>query len=367
MTEKTELKRTPLYDTHVSLGGRMVEFSGWDMPVQYSGIIDEVNAIRTSSGLFDVSHMGRVEISGASAAGFLDSLLSFDVPALRIGRARYGVICDESGGIIDDTILYRRGEEEFRLIPNAGNADAVLAWLARWKPSHDEVRMEVVTSEVAMIAHQGPRATEILQRVTAADLDKVRPFRTVDTEVAGVHAMLARTGYTGEDGFELMVSSKSAVEIWMLLVDRGATPCGLGARDVLRLEAGLLLHGNDMDTSVNPYEAGLERFVDPDREGYVAGDALRRIRDEGAKRRLVGFTMVGRGIARQGHPITDGSSVIGEVTSGSHSPTLDSNIGLGYVPTAFATDGTRFFVDVRGRVVEAEVTGLPFYSRPRKV
>ena len=333
------------------------------MPVQYGGIIDETKAVRGRAGLFDVSHMGRFKIGGPGAAQALDRVLSFDVPGLKSGRAKYGVICDDHGGIIDDTILYRRDEESFLLVPNASNADAVEAWMRRWIPG--DVSVEVVTDALSMIACQGPEARGIVQGLSEDDLDAVRPFRFVQAEVAGVATQVARTGYTGEDGFELMVPSERAATVWAALVEGGATPCGLGARDVLRLEAGLLLHGNDMDTSVNPYEAGLERFVDPDRDGYVAGDALRMIRDRGPKRMLVGFEMTGRGIARQGHPILNGANPIGQVTSGSHSPTLDTNIGMGYVPTAFATVGSRFQVDVRGRLVSAQVVPLPFYSRKK--
>jgi len=333
------------------------------MPVQYTGIIDETKAVRGHAGLFDISHMGRFKIDGQGAAQALDRVLSFDVPGLKSGRAKYGVICDADGGIIDDTILYRQGEESFLLVPNASNADAVEAWMRRWISG--PVRIEVVTDALAMIACQGPEARGIVQGLSEDDLGAVRPFRFAEAEVAGVSSQAARTGYTGEDGFELMVPSESAAKVWAALVSGGAAPCGLGARDVLRLEAGLLLHGNDMDTSVNPYEAGLERFIDPDRDGYVAGDALRMIRDRGPERILVGFEMTGRGIARQGHPIVDGSNPIGHVTSGSHSPTLDTNIGMGYVPTAFATVGSRFQVDVRGRVVAAQVVPLPFYSRKK--
>ena len=365
MATPQDLNRTPLFETHVSLGGRMVPFSGWEMPIQYTGIFDEARAVRSKAGLFDVSHMGRVAIRGPGAADFLNRVLSVDVPALRIGRARYNVICDEQGGIIDDCIVYRRGEEQFLLVPNAGNASQVLEWLGRWSPGSPSVEIENLTSKYAMIANQGPEATSILQELTPADLSKVRPFRYVDTQVNGIDTMLARTGYTGEDGFELILPSENAAEIWKLLMDKGAAAVGLGARDVLRMEAGLLLHGNDMDTSVNPYEAGLEKFVDPDREGYIAGEALRHIRDEGAGKRLVGFNMVGRGIARHGQPIVDGSHQIGEVTSGGQSPTLDRSIGLGYVPSGYSTEGSRFHIDIRGRHVEAEVTKLPFYARRR--
>ncbi len=346
----------------------MVPFAGWEMPVQYSSILDEARAVRSRAGLFDVSHMGRVEFRGPDAASVLDRALSVNVPKLRMGRARYNVICDQAGGIIDDCIVYRREEQRFLLIPNSANTAAVLAWVSPPASSSDEVEIREVTADVAMIAHQGPEAVSMLAGLTEVDLSSMRPFAAVETKVAGVETLLARTGYTGEDGFELMVPSEAAPEVWRKLMDRGAVPCGLGARDVLRLEAGLLLHGNDMDTSTNPYEAGLDKFVDPDREGYAVGEALRRARDagnEGASRRLVGFNVLGRGIARHGYTITDGAEKIGEVTSGSHSPTLDRSIGLGYVPTGFSTEGSRIHVDVRGRLVEAEVTRLPFYSRKR--
>jgi aminomethyltransferase len=216
-----------------------------------------------------------------------------------------------------------------------------------------------------MIALQGLQAAAILTGLTPHDLSKLRPFRAVETTVIGAQALVARTGYTGEDGFEIVLAPGDAVRLWEMLLGKGTTPCGLGARDVRRLEAGLALHGNDIDLSTNPYEAGLSRFVDPDRADYVAGEALRRIRDEGNERSLVGFNMVGWGIARQGHPIMDGSERIGTVTSGGVSPTLDMNIGMGYVPTGFSDPPTRFQIDVRGRLVDAEVTALPFYSRRR--
>ena len=363
MERHESLKRTPLFETHVSLGGKMVPFGGWEMPIQYSSILDEARAVRARAGLFDVSHMGRVNIEGPGAAAFLGSIFSSDVSKLAIGRARYGVICTQEGGIIDDCIVYRREAHRFLLVPNASNAPEVLAWLSRWAPAEDDVRIDDVTSRHAMIAVQGPEATDTLSDLTPYDLSQVRPFRAVEAEVGGLEALLARTGYTGEDGFELIVPREGAVEVWRLLTDKGAMPCGLGARDVLRLEAGLLLHGNDMEVSTNPYEAGLDRFVDADREDYVAGEALRRIRDEGPPRVLVGFQMVGRGIARHEHPIMAGSKQIGHVTSGGYSPTLDIGIGLGYVPTGFSSPGTRFQIDIRGRLVEAEVTLLPFYSR----
>ncbi len=366
MEQDDGLRRTPLYDTHVSLGARLVPFAGWEMPVQYAGIIDETRAVRNGAGLFDVSHMGRVEIRGPSAADLVNRVFSSDPSKVRIGRARYGVICTREGGITDDAIVYRRDDQRFLLIPNAANTATVLEWVTHVAEPDDDVIVENVTDDFAMIANQGPKAAEVLSTLTSYDISGIKSFNSVDAEVGGTHALVARTGYTGENGYELIVPSDRAADIWMGLVEAGAISCGLGSRDVLRLEAGLPLHGNDISVSTNPYEANLDRFVDPDREGYLAGDALRAIRDRGVDKTLVGFKMVGRGIARQHHDIIDGDKTIGEVTSGTHSPTLDMNIGLGYVPTGYSSPGSTFQIDVRGRPVDAEVTTLPFYRRQKR-
>ena len=365
MEASQPLRRTPLYDTHASLGARMAPFSGWEMPIQYKSILGEARAVRSGAGLFDVSHMGRIDLTGPGAAALLNRVLSFDVHGLRYGRARYTVICNEQGGILDDCIVYRRGDERFLLIPNASNVATVLDWLLHWKAGTNRVGIDDVTSESAMIAHQGPEAAAILQSLTPSDLTSLRPFATTEVEVHGAKTFIARTGYTGEDGFELIVDSEDSPSVWKALADGGAVACGLGARDVLRLEAGLLLHGNDMDTSTDPYEAGLDRFVDPDREGYVAGGALRTLRDRVSTKRLVGFNALGRGIPRHSYPVVDRGKKIGFVTSGGYSPTLDRAIGLGYVPTDYSAPGSQFQVDIRGRLVEAEVTTLPFFSRKR--
>ena len=344
-----------------------MQFAGWEMPVRFEGIIAESKAVRTNAGLFDISHMGRVEIRGVDAGGLLDRVLSVQASRMRPGRARYNVICDQSGGIIDDCIVYRLGGDRFLLVPNASNTDAALAWLERWTPGDGDVEVVNLTEQTAMVACQGPQAAALLQQLTDDDLSNVRPFRAASANVNGEKSYLARTGYTGEDGFEIMMRAEAAPDLWSRLVDLGASSCGLGARDVLRLEAGLLLHGNDMSTDVNPYEAALDRFVDADREDYVAGDALREIRDAGLSRRIVGFRMVERGIARQGYSILDneGQETIGQVTSGGPSPTLDMNIGLGYVPIRFAESGTRINIEIRGRPTAAEITTLPFYRRSR--
>lgn len=365
MTDNAPMQRTPLYETHVAQGGKLVPFAGWEMPIQYASILEEARAVRSSAGIFDVSHMGRLEISGSGAADLLDRVLSINASGLREGRARYNVICDENGGIIDDCIVYRRSDRVFLLIPNASNTEAVLRWLARWKRVDSEVAIVDVTSEYAMIAVQGPDAVGIVNSLCDIDASSVRPFATKQALIGPTQTWLARTGYTGEDGFEIIVASDCVVDLWSALVSAGCVPCGLGARDVLRLEAGLLLHGNDMDTDHNPYEAGLDRFVKADREGYVAGPALTRIRDESLSRKLVGFVLTGRGIPRHGYAIMSGAESIGMVTSGGHSPTLETSIGLGYVGIEHAVPGTVIQIDIRDRSVDAKVTELPFYSRRR--
>ncbi len=362
MTHDATLRHTPLYAAHAALGARFAPFAGWEMPTRYGSIIDETRAVRGGAGLFDVSHMGRIEIGGGGALGLLNAVLSVDPHRIRTGRARYNLICDERGGIIDDCIIYRRAEDRFLLIPNASNTDTVLDWLR--EHSGEDVSIANVTEDVAMIACQGPSAAETLQRLTDRDLSRVRPFRAVNAAVSGADAFLARTGYTGEDGFEIMLPSERAAALWESLMELGAKACGLGARDVLRLEAGLPLYGNDIDTSTNPYEARLGRFVEPDREGYLAGEELRQLRLEWPhERRLTGFRVSGRGIARPGYKILDGEWAIGLVTSGGPSPTLDLNIGMGYVPTVHSEPETLLDVEIRGRPVEVWTVPLPFYRR----
>ncbi|MFW6195457.1 MAG: glycine cleavage system aminomethyltransferase GcvT, partial [Chloroflexota bacterium] len=354
----------PLFDAHKAAGARMVPFAGWEMPVQYSdGIIAEVKAVRNDVGVFDVSHMGRLIFSGPGAEGFLDRLLSADVAALRQGRAKYHLICNQEGGIIDDAIIYRLGSEEFLHVVNAGNKQAVLDWIGPQLADAEGVEMADVTDHISMIAAQGPRAVALVDELADTDVASSRPFRIREAVVAGTACRLARTGYTGEDGFEIMPPAEHAEDLWNALLERGAKPCGLGARDVLRLEAGLMLHGSDMDVSNNPYEAGLDRFTFIDTPGYVAGEVLRSIRERGTPRVIVGFKMIGRGIPRHGQAIFKDGKEVGVVTSGTHSPTLDANIGMGYVDRGLSEAGTRLEIDVRGRTVEAQVEPLPFYSR----
>ena len=361
-----QMKRTALFEAHQAHGGRLVPFAGWEMPVLYGSILEEVKAVRTSAGIFDVSHMGRFHVTGPGSGPFLSRVFSHDATRLKNGQARYGVLCVEDGGILDDCIVYRVADNRYLFIPNASNAAAAWDWLMRWSADATDLKIVDATLQLTMIALQGPKAIEILKDLTPLKLSTLKPYHITETQVMGEQVLLARTGYTGENGYEIMGPQEKAAELWEKLAEKGAKPCGLGARDVLRLEAGMPLHGNEIDLSTNPYEAGLERFVDADRDEYIPGAALRRIRDEGSTRALVGFNMVGRGIPRHGYAITDGSKQIGEVTSGGVAPSLDRNIGLGYVPCDFSAPGSRIHIDIRGRAVEAEVTPLPFYSRRRK-
>ncbi len=363
MTET--LHRTALFDTHVSLNGKMVDFAGWEMPIQFEGILAEARAVRSGSGLFDVSHMGRIMLQGPDAVHLLNWLTTANVPVLRHNRARYTLVCTENGGILDDGIIYRLGDEEYMLICNAANRGDVWSSLEMWRDTKfQDVMMDDRTFQVGMIAFQGPLAAGVMDQLAPGLSESLRPFRIARADVDGISAYVARTGYTGEDGFEIMPDAAQSAALWQRLMEMGAVPCGLGSRDVLRLEAGLLLHGSDMDAAVTPLEAGLDRFVHMDKESIYSA-ALQRSLEEGIKRKLVGISMVGRGVPRHGYQILRDGSAVGEVTSGGYSPSLDSYIGLGYVQAEMASPGTRLDVDVRGRVVEATVVDLPFYSRRR--
>ena len=358
--------RTALYDDHVGLGARMVPFGGWDMPVQYAGILSEVSAVRTAAGMFDVSHMGRLYIFGPEATAFLESVLTASVAGLRVGRARYCFICNEGGGVIDDTIFYRLEEDRYLLIPNAGNRPAVVAWFQKQVDEgfSQGCTIEDRTDATGLIAFQGPGAADVMDRVCESPASSLRPFAWQENRLQGIPVMVGRTGYTGEDGFEMVVDKERVQELWHTLLGHGAVPCGLGARDVLRLEAALPLHGHEIDESTTPIEAGLERFVRFDKE-YVGGEVLRRQRDHGIERKLIGMTIPGRSAPRAGYAIMEQGQTVGHVTSGSYSPTLDTSIGMGYVEERCAQIGAQLDVDIRGRAERAEVVPLPFYSRPK--
>src|SRR5438093_7585708 len=344
------LLRTPLFDRHVALGARMVPFAGWEMPVQYEGVIPEHKAVRTDCGVFDVSHMGELEVEGPRAQGLLQSLLSNDLERLEDGQAQYTLLTNDSGGIVDDLIVYRLSPFRFLLIVNAANREGDYEWLKEREIAGSDVRD--ISDEYALLAVQGPRSLERLGLGAAA------AFTFAEGEIDGIACMINRTGYTGEQGVELMVPAEDAPQLWDRVVERGATPAGLGARDTLRLEVCYPLHGNDIGPETDAISAGLGWVCKLDKD-FTGADELRRIKSEGPARKLVAFVMTEKAIPRQAMAIEGG----GEVSSGSHSPTLDVGIGMGYVPTATAEPGTEISIDVRGKPRRARIVRKPIYKR----
>jgi aminomethyltransferase len=344
------LLHTPLHDRHVELGARMVPFAGWEMPVQYEGVIPEHRAVRTAAGVFDVSHMGELEVEGPRVRDLLQSSLSNDLDRLEPGQAQYTLLTNDEGGIIDDLIAYRVGEHSYLLVVNASNRANAYAWLKEREIAGSDVRD--VSDDCALLAVQGPRAIERL------GLSPAPPFTFAEAILDGVEVMVNRTGYTGEDGCELLCMTEDAVRLWDAVLERGVVPCGLGARDTLRLEVCYPLHGNDIGPDTDAISAGLGWACSLEKE-FAGVDVLRRIKAEGPARRLVAFVMEEKAIPRQGMPIEGG----GEVTSGSHSPMLEIGIGMGYVPVAQAKAETELTIDVRGRPRGARVVKKPIYKR----
>ncbi len=364
--------RTSLYERHLAAGARLIAFGGWEMPLQYRGILEEHRAVRERAGLFDLSHMGELWVSGRAAGAALAYALVTDPPSLALGRAHYTMICAPDGGIIDDLIVYRTAEERFLVVPNAGNREAVASAVEE-RLGRFEATLDDASLRTALLAVQGPRAKAILAPLTDVDLDALRYYAIAPGRAADVAAHVARTGYTGEDGFELFVAWDDAPAAWDRLLAAGHTeglvPVGLGARDTLRLEAGMPLYGNELDRQTNPFEAGLGRVVKLDKAGdFVARAALERVAREGPRKSLVGIVVRGRGIARHGYPVyapAGQGAAIGTVTSGTASPTLGQPIAMAYVPPDRTAPGTMVDVGVRDARVPAEVVSLPFYSRPR--
>ncbi|HEY3333739.1 MAG TPA: glycine cleavage system aminomethyltransferase GcvT [Candidatus Limnocylindrales bacterium] len=370
MTEPEPIAPTPspLLDRHEALGAKIVEFAGWLMPIQYSGILEEHRAVRTAAGLFDLSHMGELVVEGPEAGAALAKALISDPPSLAVGRAHYSMICAEDGGIMDDLIVYRLADDRFMVVANASNARVVSDALAERLVGFRAV-LDDQSLATGLVAIQGPRSIDILQPLTELDLASIRYYGVAEGVVAGIHAQVARTGYTGEDGFELFVDVAEAGEAWdrVLEAGRGAglIPVGLGARDTLRLEAGMPLYGNELDRGTNPYQAGLGRVVKLGKPGdFVGRAALEKVARDGIDRRLVGLVLRERGIARHGYPVVDASGATGVVTSGTMSPSLGHAIAMAYVAPAHAEPGTMLAVEIRGTPVAAEVVPLPFYTRP---
>ncbi|MCC6645383.1 MAG: glycine cleavage system aminomethyltransferase GcvT [Polyangiaceae bacterium] len=368
MTVETPLRRTPLYEEHKRRGGRIVPFAGWELPVQFAGISEEHRAVRTAAGVFDASHMGELRLEGERAAEVVNHVITGDVGRVVDGQALYTCAVDERGMILDDLIVYRAGPTRFLVVVNASNVAKLSAHFAAH--AAEKCEFEDVSADTALLALQGPRALEVLALLgrDGADCASLPSFHFRDAVIANTPVSVARTGYTGEDGVEIFCKWGDAAQLYARILDAGrdlgAVPAGLGARDTLRLEARLSLYGNDIDETTNPLEAGLSWIVKLDKPAFVGRDALLALKAKGLSRKLVGFQMVGRGIARHGYPIkgADGA-VIGVVTSGGPSPTLGTNIGLGYVPVASAGVGSKIFVDCRGKDVEAVVAQTPFYKR----
>jgi aminomethyltransferase len=357
-------QRTPLFDTHVRSGARMVDFAGWEMPVQYSGLLEEHEAVRTRAGLFDVSHMGEVVFRGPDALASLNRIFTNDLGKVVDGQAQYGCLCREDGGIVDDVVVYRRSATDLLVCVNAGNRGKDHEWL---RDHAGATRVANESDDWAQLALQGPSAAAILQALTKVDLSALRSFRFVDGDAAGIRCTIARTGYTGEDGFELFCRPDAAPRLWEALLAAGAPagilPAGLGARDTLRLEMAYRLYGSDMDDTTTPLEAGLGWVVKLDKGEFVGRDALLRQKEAGVPRKLVGFVLTDPGIARHGHDVLRDGAKVGVVTSGTRSPTLRTSIGLAYVPPALAAEGSTFAVDIRGRAAAARVVKTPFHTR----
>jgi aminomethyltransferase len=366
----TDLRRTPLHELHRGLGARLIPFAGWEMPVQYSSIIEEHRTVRSGVGLFDLSHMGEIHLLGGEAVAFGRYALVSDPGALEVGRAQYSMLCAEDGGVIDDLIVYRLDDDELMIVCNASNHDAVLEHLERLASGGDfEVTIDDRSERTALIAPQGPRAPDLLRSLTAVDVDALGNYHAQRGEIAGIECLVARTGYTGEDGFELFCAARRAPQVWRAVSEAGEPlglrPCGLGARDTLRLEAGMPLYGNELDRETNPFEANLGRVVKLDKGEFVGRAALQAVQQQGPRRKLIGLRMTEKAVPRHGYPVLGGDRRVGVVTSGTASPTLGDRIAMAYVPAELAGVGNRFAVEVRGRPYAAEQVKLPFYRRKR--
>jgi aminomethyltransferase len=355
-------KRTPLYDSHVTHGAKVIDFHGWEMPVQYQGIVREHNAVRNDVGVFDVSHMGEFLVEGPESEKLVQYLVTNDITRLVAGKALYTLMVNEEGGTIDDLLVYKLGEQRFLLVVNAGNIERDFEWVQEHAKSF-QVSLSNISDKVALIALQGPRAVELLAPITGSSIPELAPFTFTVTKVLSHKAMVSRTGYTGEDGFEIYVSSAAARQIFDDLVLKGATPCGLGARDTLRLEAKLALYGNELSETVSPYEAGLGMFVKLNKGDFIGREALKAQQEHGVARKIVGIAMQDRSIPRSGYRVFVGDEQIGEVTSGTMSVTLQTSIGLVLIDSRYVLVDQHVEVEIRGKRHPATVIPTPFYKR----
>jgi len=367
MAQDELLRKTPLDACHQAAGGKMVPFAGWSMPVQYAGLMAEHESVRTAAGLFDVSHMGEFRVHGPDAEAYLQGLTLNDVTKLKPGRAHYSALLTEEAQYIDDLLVYRLAAEDFMVVVNAANVEKDFQWMESHRQG--DVTLENVSDRYALLALQGPRALEILDPLSPEDVGRIRYYRFKTGAVAGVPALISRTGYTGEDGFELYLAPEDAAEVWNRLLEvgepLGLRPAGLGARDTLRLEASMALYGHEIDDTTTPWEADLGWTVKMGAGDFLGREALLRNPPEERQRQLVGFEIRGRGIARQGHLVLEDGEEVGRVTSGTFSPTFKKALGMAYVPTRLAEVGTALTIDVRGKSLDAVVVETPFYRRAK--
>jgi aminomethyltransferase len=357
--------RTPLYAAHRRAGAKIVEFAGWEMPVQYSGVIDEHVAVRTRAGLFDVSHMGEIEVRGPGALELCQKITANDIGRLKLQQAQYNLLINENGGIVDDVIFYRIEPSYFLICVNASNSDKDFTWIE--KHVGGEVEIRNASSDYAQLAVQGPLAQQILQPLTSLSVGEIKPFFFASGDVSSIRCLVARTGYTGEDGFELYCDSADGEKLWNALLENGRPmglqPAGLGARDTLRLEKGYPLYGHELDDTITPLEAGLEWVIKWSKGPFVGREVLLKQKEEGVKRKLIGLELLEMGIARSHYPVLKDGNPIGRVTSGTQSPTLGKAIALAYVIAQESTIGNTVEVEIRRRSVRAKVVPLPFYQR----
>jgi aminomethyltransferase len=363
----TELKHTPLYETYKKYGAKTIDFGGWELPVQFTSIKEEHAAVRERAGLFDVSHMGEIEVKGEAAESFLQSLVTNDVGKLKAGGAQYTAMCYENGGTVDDLIIYKKGDHDYLLVVNAANTDKDFEWITSHAP--ENVTVKNISGEVAQLAVQGPKAEAVLQKLTDTDLSTIGFFKfKEDVSIAGVPTLVSRTGYTGEDGFELYMPWEAAPKVWEAIIEAGSEygllPCGLGARDTLRFEAKLPLYGQELTADISPLEAGIGFAVKVDKEAdFIGKAALKAQKENGLTRKIVGIEMVDKGIPRAHYPVYSGDRKIGEVTTGAPSPTLGKNLGLALLEKPFTEIGTEVDVEIRGKRKKAVVVKTPFYKR----
>ncbi|MFL0364185.1 glycine cleavage system aminomethyltransferase GcvT [Pseudobacillus sp. 179-B 2D1 NHS] len=364
-----ELKRTPLFEWYKQSGAKTIDFGGWELPVQFSSIKEEHEAVRTKAGLFDVSHMGEVTVKGEGALAFLQKMMTNDLSKLQPNQAMYTIMCNEKGGAVDDLLVYMLAEENYLLVVNAANTDKDFAWLKKHQVG--DVQIENVSKDWAQLAIQGPAAEGILQKlVPDLDLGEIRPFKfRQEVRINGVPALVSRTGYTGEDGFEIYSRSEEAPKLWQDLLEAGEEdgllPCGLGARDTLRFEANLALYGQELAEDISPIEAGLGFAVKTNKDDFIGLEVLKEQKENDPERKLIGLEMIDRGIPRHGYAVFSGEEQVGHVTTGTQSPTLKKNIGLALVKAECAVPGEELLVEVRGKKLAAKTVKPPFYKRSK--